>query len=467
VNRRLGLALALVAAVLVAVLAGDPTTSASRSRVEPDLPVAAAPASASSHAWFCAGLPPSVAPDTSVLVLANPSTADAMALVTAHPDGDERGPAREVAVPAGERVTVPAAELGGAGAVVVEAFAPELVVESGTAAAGHRSFEPCATTTARAWYFAAGTTARGVEQWLVLFNPLGTDAKVDLALATEEGAVRGEALSAIDVPRRTRVVVPIHERAVRKQRVAVRVEATVGRVVAEQTIVFGEGSGGAGHARSSGSVAPAAATTFATATTVGGAASVVAVLNPDVVAAEVDVSVVGTDAVVEPTTVRVPGEGVVWVRVGRCGSDAAECVAVPPELTFGIEVVSDTNTPVVAEHLRAGQRGATVTSGAATGSRRWVFATTGADGEADATLALANPGAEEIDVEVVLWRAGGAQPLDGAAVVIGASGRVSVDLAAATEGAVVVVEASGPVVAARRVDGPGDLALAPGVPAAR
>ena len=64
----------------------------------------------------------------------------------------------------------------------------------------------------------------------MLFNPFGTDARVEVTLRTNEAVP--EVLQKIDVPRRMRVLVPIHEQAVRKPQVAVSAHATVGRVVA-------------------------------------------------------------------------------------------------------------------------------------------------------------------------------------------------------------------------------------------
>ena len=64
---------------------------------------------------------------------------------------------------------------------------------------------------------------------------------VDVTLRTN--AAVPEQLAPIDVPRRMRVLVPIHEQTVRTAEVAVAVRATVGRVVAEQSMIFGPGFG--------------------------------------------------------------------------------------------------------------------------------------------------------------------------------------------------------------------------------
>ena len=115
---------------------------------------------------------------------------------------------------------------------------------------------PCATTAATDWYFAAGTTVRGVTQWLVLENPFAADARVDVTLRTDAGLQELPSLTGLDVPGRSRVVIPIHDEAVRRGRVSrSQVHATVGRVVASQTIaVHGGAAGAPGVATSIGAV---------------------------------------------------------------------------------------------------------------------------------------------------------------------------------------------------------------------
>ena len=98
---------------------------------------------------------------------------------------------------------------------------------------------------------------RGVKQWLVLDNPFSADARVDVTLQTDSGLQQLPALQGIDVPGRSRVVIPIHQNAVYQARVAVQVHAGVGQVVASQTLVFERASGTPGVATAIGALAPA------------------------------------------------------------------------------------------------------------------------------------------------------------------------------------------------------------------
>src|SRR5207302_2436415 len=117
------------------------------------------------------------------------------------------------------------------------------------------------------WLFAAGSTPRGVQQWLVIDNPYASDARVDVTLRTSDGVLRPEPIQGLDIYRRSRALVPIHELAVRKARVAVEVDATLGSVVAAQTLVYTATAGTPGVTTSIGAPASAGEWTFA-----GGAA---------------------------------------------------------------------------------------------------------------------------------------------------------------------------------------------------
>ncbi len=258
---------------------------------------------------------------------------------------------KEVSVAARSTVTMPRAEIGPRGAFTVETESPDVVVESGADGAGALAFGPCATNVGAHWYFAAGTTLRGVDQWLVVYNPLGTDAKIDLTLRTEAGAREPVEYQARDVARRSRLIVPIHELAGRRQRVAVEVRARVGLVIAQQTNIFGANSGLQGITQSLGALAPARETWFADGAPRPGI--VVAIANAGPVDAQVEVrGYPDGDAIVAPVSITVPREGVSFVPVGGCaGTPDEECIAVPAGAPYALSVVAEGRTPVVAEVL--------------------------------------------------------------------------------------------------------------------
>ena len=142
---------------------------------------------------------------------------------------------------------------------------------------------------------------------------------------------------------------PIHEQTVRTPQVAVSVHATVGRVVAQQSMIFGASSGYTGLTSSLGAVAPAPVWTFADGSATPGTRTVIAVVNPGLVDTEVDVIV---SAAAVPVTVPVKRDAVVWIQIGGCGDPPAEgCVPVPDDAAYTASIVTDTDTPVVAEQF--------------------------------------------------------------------------------------------------------------------
>jgi hypothetical protein len=280
---RRALILGIVIVALVAgIVAGHSHTSRAPRAV---LPVDAAQQSrpgALSTAWYCPGLPASFPTSDQTLTLSNLGSTDADAVVTVQPDNGADPIVRSLSVPhdsvqSFDRATLTAVlpSTGGStkasatstngaappnslppGPVVVEPFSPDVVVAAGAETGAELDTVPCADTASADWYFAAGTTVRGVNQWLVLDDPYSTDARVDVTLRTDAGLLQLPALQGIDVPGRSRVVLPMHDQDVRQARVAVQVHADVGQVVASQTLQFMAASGPVGLATSIGALAP-------------------------------------------------------------------------------------------------------------------------------------------------------------------------------------------------------------------
>src|SRR5207248_1905154 len=134
------------------------------------------------------------------------------------------------------------------------------------------------------WYFANGTTDKGAQQYLVLLDPFGDDAVVDVTFLTNDGVQEPDALQGLSVPRRSRITIAVHDEVPRQRDVAVHVHARTGRIVAERSQIFdGTASSGEvarkGIALSLGATAPSRAWYFPGATTDDGASASVAVAN--------------------------------------------------------------------------------------------------------------------------------------------------------------------------------------------
>ena len=123
-------------------------------------------------------------------------------------------------------------------AVVVEVVGGQAVVAHELAANGDIATEPCARGASSDWYFANGTTLKGAQQYLVLFDPFGDDAIVDVTFLTDDGVQEPDDLQALSVPRRSRVTIPVTTSCRASATVAVHVHARSGRVVAERSQLF-------------------------------------------------------------------------------------------------------------------------------------------------------------------------------------------------------------------------------------
>src|SRR5262249_2025139 len=98
--------------------------------------------------------------------------------------------------------------------------------------------EPCARGASTDWYFAEGTTVKGAQESLALFNPFGDDAIVDVSLLTDSGPSEPDSLHGVVVPRQSRLTLALQTVIERQPLVAAPVHARVGRVVAERSQVF-------------------------------------------------------------------------------------------------------------------------------------------------------------------------------------------------------------------------------------
>jgi hypothetical protein len=380
---------------------------------DPGLP----PPDARSVSWFCAegtSTPDGRAAET--VVVTSIADTPVSATVTVMPGGDAApvshtyrvAPHQEIRVPVSDVLVAP--EPG----VVVEIVGGQAAVAHELRAADDIATEPCARRASPSWYFASGTTVRGSQQFLVLFNPFGDDAVVDVSMLTDTGVQEPDQLQGLGVPHRSRVSIPIHDLVPRQELVAIEVQARTGRVVAERSMIFDGSTPDTGPARrgislSLGSTSPHRAWDIAAGSTVGGGSAQVAVANFGDVSSNVEVDVLlGDDQTLTPLTAAVPARAVVTLDV----SDR-----VPADSQFAVRVLARTSRgaepPVVAEMLSWWPDSSATTSvattlGSTTPARRWVVPLPDAD--VDATLTVLNPGTSPITAEVLAFGADGSNP---------------------------------------------------------
>lgn len=430
-------------------------------------PTALRPGIGGSTAWFCPGLPPAVDDDGARVTVTNLGDVPADLSITVLADGS-RARRRSAVVAAAATRTLLRSDLGPPGSVIVESRGAPVVVEEGVNGDPGTEIGPCASEAATSWQFAAGTTRRGVEQWLVLSNPFATDARIDVTLRTDAGVRRPERLRGIDLLRRTRIAVPVHRYAVRAARVAVDVEVTLGRIVAAQTIVFTPTSGSTGIATSLGAPESAGHWWFAGVGPEEGTESWVALASPGDADTKVTVQgLPGGGEPVEPVTVGLGRDEVVWVRLGGCtGEDP--CVGLAPGGRYGLDVRSDRDVPFVAQVLGrasvgSGGNWAMSLIGTAAPGPRWALAATAVRGAgAPTVVAIANPGSAPVRTTVAtLAGAGRAASRRSVTVPPGRQAVLTVPGRGGDTG--VLVDAGAPVVVGRIITGETDATAAPGV----
>ena len=411
-SRRFIFVVLLAVLVAAAIAAGTATSSTS--------PIAAAPGGTnavlaqSDTVWFCPGLPPALPSRSARVTFANIGAGPADVVVT---DLADKGTATQQSfrVPSNTVVTKNRDQLGAPGALTVETFGGRILVEEGIEGVRALESTPCATRSAAHWYFGAGSTPRGVQQWLVIDNPYASDAKVNVTLRTSTGVLRPDALQGMDVMRRSRSVIPIHESAVRKDRVAVEVSVDLGSVVAAQTLVYSAVVGTPGVALSLGVPAAGTEWTFAGATAQPNSSAWVAIANVGADDAQVEVQATAESSkttVLAPASVTVAQDNVVWVRLGQCaGATEKACIAIPNGVRYGLNVRSDQNLEIVAQTLgrldNAPDVVGTITSpGAIDPAREWAYARSRVRGERSTSVALFNPSAGPAVVDIGLVHGG-------------------------------------------------------------
>ena len=469
--RRLAFAVVLAVLLVVAVVAGN----ASAHRAGPFAATSASTAAADEAVWFCPGAPAQYQHRNGVVTFSNLGTAPATIAVT---DLADNGPATHVSFAIRPRSIVSKTrdQLGAPGALTIETFGSRVVVEDGVDAAGAVDSAPCAPGAAPHAYFAAGTTVRGVQQWLVLQNPFASDAKVDVALQTDSGLRRPDKLQGLDIARRSRYVIAIDTLALRMARVAVEVDARVGTVVAAQTLVYTKDAGTPGVAMAVGAPDAGDSWSIAAGTTPPKSDIWLAIANVGNDDAQVDVEVHTTaKQPVTPGALTVAQGSVAWLQLGRCSSGAgATCVRIPDNARYSVEVHSEQHVPVVAEllgHLDDTRSTVGVVTAMAqpTAATEWDFARARVSDLRATSLFVYNPGATGAVVNVGLVRGGRVDTAKGLRnVAVGAGRTVAITVmdskSKVRDDAAITVHSTQPVLVTRVIAAGSDSSASTGVP---
>ncbi|HEY8217173.1 MAG TPA: DUF5719 family protein [Acidimicrobiia bacterium] len=425
-----------------------------------------ADARASSAAWYCAeGTSTADGRATETVIIGNLEPHAIDVETTVMPGGTESPVTERTRLEAYEQRRVEVARILRAAepGVVVETFGGRAIVEHEITSQDDVAVGPCERAAARTWLFAEGSTERGAEDWLSLFNPFGTDAIVDVSFLTDVGVQTPDTVQALVVPRRSRVSVAVHDLTRRQLQVGIAVHARIGRIVAERSARFDGSDTRKGIALAQGATGGAPRWRFPVGDAMEGAAQSVSIANFTPGTAEVEVRLLlPEDRRVPPDTVAVPGNSVRRVDVG--GKVAAGN-------GYAVDVRSKHGTPIVAGAFGAWATPAPVTavattSGIATSARQWAFALGRLTEDGDGIVSAVNVGPEPITVQIYAYTAGDPNSPASApaeAVPPGERAVFSLGERGISPDRVIVVSADGPIVVGREIVVPG-ASIASGVP---
>ena len=423
-------------------------------------------ADAVSVAWYCTeGTTATDSRAEETVLIANLSKDPLEATITVMHGPDEDPVVERRTVEALGQERVPVADL-------VDAEEPGVVVEfqGGPAIVEHEvrngdkiAVGPCAREPSRDWFFAAGTTQRGAQEWLTLFNPFGEDAIVNVSFLTTSGFDAPGSTQGIAVSRRSRISIPVHEEVQREDAVAISVHARVGRVVAERTLLFDGSEEVEGIAVSGGATGGESRWVMPLGLAQEGIGQTVAIANFARRPARVEVAwVMDSDATVEPRTIDVPARSVSRVQVSDRVIEGT-LYGIEARVIRGPDVVVEARTAWVAP---AAVADVASTTAASTRATSWAFSAAQLDDASDAYLIAANVSDRPLTVQLYAYTAGDPDSPSSAPARAVAPGELAIfrmSEIGVRPDQVLVVSADGPIVAGRLSAG-GGLSFSIGVP---
>lgn len=450
-----------LAVVMALVLLGfgldriDPT-------VADDEPMLERASAATSGAWYCAAASTggeSATTLTAAVFGAEDGTAPAEVTIDPYSGGRLLAGDRTPVFPSSARTVVLPDGHGTIGAAVRWWDQPAAVTRSWTVGGDTvRGLVegPCQQEPAERWHLPGVSTAGGAEARLYLSNPFASDATVAVTLATPDGPLEPRLLENLVVPARGTKTVLLNEHAPEQPSLGVEVRTRAGRVILEGLQSYNAAIGGVEGV----SLVPGVATLAQTWTVPWFAdtdqhESWLWVTNPD-----------PDEPAAIALTLHTPAGGVVpegleevtvapgsVTRIDLRGllPDEVANGAVTVRSDNGVDILVAVATQALSDDEE--RTGVAVDAGAGEPASRWILSGGATEGR-DVAVHLANPGAEEATVDLMVWTgAGVSRPpqLQGVSVPAGGSRVVAVTdaLANALEHTIFVEARGGAVVAGR------------------
>ena len=431
----------------------------------------AAPASATSSAWYCTGA--QARPDgqaVGTVVVLNTGTRARRGSVTVVPDqGDPRSVPLRVAAGGSASVRLADVVTADNASALVELDGGRVVAELVTQGPRGDSVTPCASSASDSWYFAEGATTRDANEVLMVFNPFPEDALADFSFSTETDRVVPQALAGLVVKGRGMVAVPVGDHVRRRAAVSTIVTSRVGRLVVARLQLY-DGTGDvprSGVSLALGAPVPRPVWYFPEGYAGDSITERIHVYNPSAREARVAIDVLLDQGEADPVELTVPA----FSRVTFTVNDEPR---VPPKVGHAAVVRATNGVGVVAERTvealpPAIPTGIAVTLGATGTASRWAFAAGEPDPAVEEWITVLNPGNRAVTVAVSALVDGNRVRVPALQRLrVPARGRLVLRLPNYLPRPVrsVVAEATGPVVVERdlyRTSGPGR-AMAMGTP---
>ena len=419
------------------------------------------------------------------VVVANAGDDAASGAVTVY-SADDRTAARPIEIPAHGQVTVETRSIlaGEWVAAQVEAFGGDVSVDRQITGIDGIDTGPCSSASSSQWTLPSGSTVRGSDEVLALFNPFADDATVDLRFVTDTGVRTPRLLQGFQVPGRSLRLVRVTSVVARRPIVTSIVQTRAGQVVVDR-IQLGDGTGDRvqsiggdeegpvtappkGVSVTSGMPLPARTWFFADAAKPKGARTRVVIYNAGRDEAQVDVHVALDDprrnGTLDPFELTIEPRDVQVLDLTAQGT--------VPDVGFSVTARSVNGQPIYAELTYDGgspadDKGVAATPGAPTAATSWLFGAGANEGPRTERLSVLNPGATTASLTVERLRRSGRSKVDGLTGTKVAPGqRALLELPEAGSGdLVLLVSADQPVIAqATMVRRPRGLSTWMGVP---
>jgi hypothetical protein len=324
----------------------------------------------------------------------------------------------------------------------------------------------CSRFASPRWFFPEGSSALGFDERLILFNPFPDEAVARITFFTEAGDLtRARLAEGVAVPAGTTKVLNLNEFVQPQPLLSAVVEMSRGRVVAWRASLVDPKEQAAGVQFTLGAPKPAPTWYLPAGSVEAGIEEKINILNPSSDEAVVTISLLTAKETLQPpklVEVAIPPGSSIRLplseTVGRGNQNLGGA---------GVVVRSTNSVPVVAERTLwydlDAVTGVSSEMGSAVAQQAWLVPPALLKASTD-TLLLLNPGPSKISVDVSILRDGAApakpKSLQGIRVASGTRKRIELKSGLG----MLLVNASGPVVAERSATSSRDAAAVMGIP---